>query len=109
MMMTMHDSLLDDGPLAAAVDPHLAGRFRLWRGMDGRRHVYSVYPIESAPDYPSAVALAVRRLEGRRVVVWTGPAGARARAAAMAAGAQEIHLRILPTVDSGTLVPDALS
>ncbi|MFK8252869.1 hypothetical protein [Ancylobacter terrae] len=101
----MDDVLLDDGPLAAAVDPRLSGRFRLWRGKDGQRHVYSVYHLDDAPDYPAAVALAVRRMEDRRVVVWAGPAGAGARRAAERAGADEIHLRILPDAESGPLAP----
>lgn len=105
MMMTLNDSLLDDGPLAAAADTALARRFRLWRGPDGRRQVFSVYSADEAPDYPQAVALAVRQVHGRRIVMWTGPAGATARAAARAAGAQEIHLRILPEADSGPLAP----
>ncbi len=105
LMMMYSDSLLDDGPLAAAPDAALARRFRLWRAPDGRRQVYSVYPAQEAPDYPGAVALAVRDVRGRRVVMWSGPAGASARAAAAAAGAEEIHLRILPEAASGPLVP----
>lgn len=104
-MMMHSDSLLDDGPLAAAHDAALARRFRLWRAPDGRRQVYSVYPVAEAPDYPGAVALAVRDVRGRRVVMWSGPAGAGARAAAAAAGAHEIHLRILPEAASGPLAP----
>ncbi|WP_248310306.1 hypothetical protein [Bosea sp. 117] len=103
--MMLNESLLDDGPLAAAADSALARRFRLWRGPDGRRQVYSVYAAEEAPDYPHAVALVVWRMQGSRVVIWTGPAGAEARAAARAAGAQEIHLRILPEAESGPLAP----
>lgn len=98
------DSLVDDGPLSAA-DALLARRFRLWRGPDGRRQVFSVYGVDDAPDYPDAVAMAVRTEAGRRVALWSGPAGPRARAAAYATGAQEIHLRILPETDSGALVP----
>lgn len=102
--VTHSDSLTDDGPLSAA-DALLARRFRLWRGPDGRRQVYSVYGVDDAPDYPDAVAMAVRTDGSRRVAMWSGPAGARARAAAYAMGAQEIHLRILPETDSGTLAP----
>lgn len=98
------DSLTDAGPLSAA-DELLARRFRLWRGSDGRRQVFSVYAADDAPDYPDAVAMVVRTEGGRRVPLWTGPAGAKARAAARAVGAQEIHLRILPETDSGSLVP----
>ncbi|HSI41944.1 MAG TPA: hypothetical protein VLA00_15480 [Xanthobacteraceae bacterium] len=65
-----------------------------------------MYATDAAPDYPDAVALVVRQLDGRRVAVWSGPAGAPARAAARAAGAQEIHLRIVPEVESGPLVPE---
>ncbi|WP_246518676.1 hypothetical protein [Ancylobacter lacus] len=104
-MMMLTDSLLDDGPLAAAADMALARRFRLWRGPDGRRQVYTVYAAAEAPDYAGAVALAVRREEGRCVVTWVGPAGTRARAAAAASGAQEIHLRLLPDAESGPLAP----
>lgn len=104
-MMMYSDSFLDDGPLAAATDAALAGRFRLWRAPDGQRRVFSVYPAHEAPDYPGAVALAVRDVRGRRIVMWSGPAGACARAAAAASGAQEIHLRILPETPSGPLAP----
>ncbi|MBB3770899.1 hypothetical protein FHS55_001494 [Angulomicrobium tetraedrale] len=98
------DSLTDEGPLSAADSP-LARRFRLWRGPDGRRQVFSVYAAEDAPDYPDAVAIAVRHVGGRRVPLWTGPAGIKARVAARAVGAQEIHLRILPETVSGPLAP----
>lgn len=106
MTMTTHpsDSLRDDGPLSVA-DSALARRFRLWRGPDGRRQVYSVYAAEDAPDYPDAVAVAVRRTGSQCIALWSGPAGARARAAARAAGAQEIHLRIIPETESGPLAP----
>ncbi|WP_428031873.1 hypothetical protein [Ancylobacter sp.] len=97
------DSLQDAGPLSAS--GLLARRFRLWRGTDGRRQVFSVYAAEEAPDYPAAVAIAVRMDGTRRIPMWTGPAGAKARSAAMATGAQEIHLRILPETDSGALAP----
>ncbi|MDF2620942.1 MAG: hypothetical protein K0S00_3601 [Xanthobacteraceae bacterium] len=107
MMMTREtrsaDSLRDDGPLSAT--GLLARRFRLWRGPDGRRQVFSVYAADEAPDYPDAVAIAVRMEGTRRIPVWTGPAGAKARTAALATGAQEIHLRILPETESGSLAP----
>ncbi|MCS0495233.1 hypothetical protein [Ancylobacter mangrovi] len=102
--ITYGDSLTDDGPLRAA-DTLLARRFRLWRGPDGRRQVYSVYPVEDAPDYPDAVAMAVRSENGRCVPLWSGPAGAKARLMARVMGAQEIHLRILPETESGSLAP----
>ncbi|GAB4069278.1 hypothetical protein GCM10028812_32090 [Ancylobacter sonchi] len=109
MMITLPslsgDSLRDDGPLTVA-DSVLARRFRLWRGPDGRRQVFSVYAVEDAPDYPDAIALAVRRTGGRCVALWSGPAGAKARVAALATGAQEIHLRIVPETESGPLVPE---
>lgn len=109
MMATLSSSLRgneirDDGPLSVT-DGALARRFRLWRGPDGRRQVFSVYAVEDAPDYPHAVAMAVRRVGGQCVALWSGPAGAHARAAAMATGAQEIHLRILPEQESGPLAP----
>lgn len=97
------DSLEDAGPLSAS--GLLARRFRLWRGTDGRRQVFSVYAAEDAPDYPDAVAIAVRMEGTRRVPVWSGPAGAKARTAALANGAQEIHLRVLPETESGALAP----
>jgi len=102
--LTSNDSLRDDGPLSAA-DGLLSRRFRLWRCPDGRRQVFSVYGVEDAPDYPDAVAMAVRTVGGQRVAMWSGPAGAKARAAARAAGAQEIHLRIIPEIESGSLAP----
>lgn len=98
------DSFRDDGPLSAA-DVLLARRFRLWRGPDGRRQVFSVYAADEAPDYPDAMAMAVRMEGTRRIPVWTGPAGAKARSAALANGAQEIHLRIVSGPESGALVP----
>ncbi|MCK0197839.1 hypothetical protein MWN34_13070 [Ancylobacter sp. 6x-1] len=99
-MMMPTESLLDDGPLAAAAATGLSSRFRLWRGPDGRRQVYSVYAATEAPDYPGAVALAVRREKDRCVVTWAGPSGGGAHEAARLFGAEEIHLRILPPGES---------
>lgn len=106
MMRTAPDDrhLSDDGPLNAA-DLVLARRFHLWRDGRGRRQVYSVYAVDDAPDYPDAVALAVRRSGGRCEPLWSGPAGAKARAAAYAAGADEIHLRVMARTESGPLSP----
>ena len=98
------DSFRDDGPLNGA-EGLLARRFRLWRGPDGRRQVYSVYAVDEAPDYPGAVAMAVRTNGDGRVPLWSGPAGARARLMARTMGADEIHLRILPDTNSGPMAP----
>jgi hypothetical protein len=99
------NQLQDEGPLSAA-DTLLARRFHLWRDGNGRRQVFSVYPVDDAPAYPDAVAIAVRRSSGRCTPVWSGPTGAKARAAAYAAGADEIHLRVLPRAESGPLSPE---
>lgn len=96
----------EDAPVGA-----LPGEFTFWRGRSGRRYVFSVFPVigriqgeRSCPDHEDAVVLAVRRERGgRRRVLFaadTGPfpallLGGAALQAALAAGADEIHMHLL--------------
>ena len=94
----------------------LAGRFRHWRGSDGRRHLFSVFPIGSGdaldevPRFEDAVVLAVARDAGggRQILLAdeTGPlpdlffAGA-GLGRAIAAGANEVHVHLLTDSAAG--------
>ena len=94
----------------------LARRFRHWRGADGRRHLFSVFPVgpgaavEDVPRFEDAVVLAVARdASGTRHILFadeTGSlpdlffAGAGFRAA-MAAAANEVHVHLLTETASG--------
>lgn len=97
-------------PLAGLAGTDLARRFRHWRGASGKRHLFSVFPIgvpcpgEEAPRFADAVVLAVGpdATGERRILAMdeTGPLpelfydSARFRAA-MAEGADEIHVHLL--------------
>jgi len=66
--MNATDSLLipltDAGCLSGLKHGALGARYRFWRDGDGVRHVFSVYPAVSAPDYPDALAIVDLRLGG---------------------------------------------
>lgn len=97
-------------PLAGLAGTDLSRRFRHWRGVSGKRHLFSVFPIgtplpgEDAPRFADAVVMAVGRDTGGvpRILALdeTGPLpdlfydSARFRAA-VAAGAEEIHVHLL--------------
>ena len=103
-------------PLAGLAGTDLARRFRHWRGASGRRHLFSVFPIgdpcpgEDAPRFADAVVLAVGRDAAgeRRILAMddTGPVpdlfyeSVRFRAA-VAAGADEIHVHLLTDTPAG--------
>ena len=97
---------VSSAPLAALAGGALAQQFHAWRGRSGRRHVFSVFPLEpeSVPDFEDAVviAAAVGDDGARRIVllaetgslpelVLCGSALARARRK----GAGELHVYLL--------------
>lgn len=103
-------------PLAGLAGTDLARRFRHWRGASGKRHLFSVFPVgepapgEDAPRFADAVVLAVGRDAAgeRRILAMddTGPVpdlfyeSAPFRAA-VAAGADEIHVHLLTDTSAG--------
>lgn len=86
--------LLDAGGLSGLKGDGLGARYRFWRDADGSKHVFSVYPVALAPDYPDAIAVCVRRTPAGPIAMWAGPAGAAAARAAMRLKAEEIHLHV---------------
>ena len=99
-----------DTPLAGLAGSDLAGRFRHWRGLSGRRYLFSVFPLgarpalDRLPRYEQAVILAVRRdQDGTRTILLaadTGPMpdvlfGGHGLHDAIASGANEIHMHLL--------------
>ncbi|WP_237478289.1 hypothetical protein [Lichenibacterium dinghuense] len=97
-------------PLAGLAGTDLSRRFRHWRGLSGRRHLFSVFPMgepapgEDAPRFADAVVMAVGRdgAGAPRILALaeTGPQpdlfyDGRAFRAAVAAGADEIHVHLL--------------
>ena len=102
-------------PLAGLVGSDLSRRFRHWHGVSGRRYLFSIFPlprpalIEEAPRFHDAVVLGVARdcAGERRILVAdeTGTLpdlfyGSAQFRAAVAAGANEIHVHLL-TDDAG--------
>ena len=97
-------------PLIGLVGSDLSRRFLHWRGVSGRRYLFSIFPlqraasIDDAPRFHDAVVLAVVRdaAGDRRILVAdeTGAlpdlfyASAELRGA-VAAGANEIHVHLL--------------
>ena len=115
-----------DAPLAGLAESGLAERFRYWCGASGRRYLFSVFPVDGrhglddCPPYADSVMVAVlRQADGRRRILHaadTGPLpevvfGGAALAAAVAAGANEIHLHLLaPDVAArASIVADLLA
>ena len=83
-------------PLGSVAPAGLEGRFHAWRGRSGRRYVVSIYPAGAAPDYAEAVVIAVRRVGALRVILAVAavePGGPSA--AAVAAGADELHFHLM--------------
>ncbi|MFG1416205.1 hypothetical protein V5F38_03740 [Xanthobacter sp. V0B-10] len=97
--MNATDSLLipltDAGCLTGLKHGVLGARYRFWRDGDGVRHVFSVYPVDAAPDYPDAVAIVARRTPAGSLAMWAGPSGAEARRMAERLDADEIHIHVL--------------
>lgn len=87
--------LVDAGRLSGLKGGPLGPRFRFWRDPDGKRHVFSVYETDAAPDYPDALALVTRRTPAGPIAIWAGPAGDPARRAAARFRAEEIHIHVL--------------
>ncbi len=96
--MNATDSLLiplyDAGRLSGLTDGALGARFRFWRDQDGIRHVFSVYSAADAPDYPEALAIAVRRTPAGSIALWAGLPGEAAKRAAQRYQAEEIHIHV---------------
>ena len=102
-------------PLAGLVGSDLSRRFRHWKGVSGRRYLFSIFPlpcpasIDEAPRFHDAVVLGVV-LDGagdRRILVAdeTGALpdlfyGSSQFHDAVAAGANEVHVHLL-TDDAG--------
>ena len=99
-----------DAPLAALAGSHLAGRFRHWRGLSGRRYLFSVFPLtsprslERLPRYEQTVILAIRRdQDGTRTVLLATDTGSIPEVVfgghvlrhSIALGANEIHMHLL--------------
>ncbi|HEX4765497.1 MAG TPA: hypothetical protein VH414_04390 [Lichenihabitans sp.] len=99
-----------DAPLAGLAGSGLAERFRYWCGASGRRYLFSVFPVDGrrglddCPFYADSVVMAVlRQADGRRRILHAGDTGPLPEvvfggvtlAAAVAAGANEIHLHLL--------------
>ena len=93
----------DNGPLLALADGALAQRFRSWRGVSGKRHIFSVYDAQSCPAYSDAVIIvATRSNDGERRIVFIGDTGCfpdvvLAKAAAEFKGETEFHVHLLAT------------
>ncbi len=47
--------------LTSLADEKLAGRFRHWRGVSGRRYIFSLYAPECCPPYDDAVLIVAMR------------------------------------------------
>ncbi len=97
-------------PLVGLVGSDLSRRFLHWRGVSGRRYLFSIFPlsrtasIDEAPRFDDAVILAVMRdAAGERRILVADESGALpdlfyASAQlrdAVAAGANEIHVHLL--------------
>jgi hypothetical protein len=95
---------VDNRELSALAGDPLAGRFRHWRGLSGRRYIFSVYDQPSCPAYDDAILIvaAVEANETRRIVFISDTGAlpeltiARARKAAAAVGGPvEFHVHLL--------------
>jgi hypothetical protein len=96
--------LVDNRQLSVLAGDPLAGRFRHWRGLSGRRYIFSVYDQAACPAYDDVVLIVavVDANEARRIVFIadTGVlpeltiASAR-KAAAAVEGDVEFHVHLL--------------
>lgn len=98
-------------PLRGLAGSDLAGRFRHWYGVSGRRYLFSVFAVhrtdwrEDCPAYGEAIVLAVARdRSGDRRILWVGQTGVlsdllfdgdAALEAVLTAGANEVHMHLL--------------
>ena len=97
-------------PLVGLVGSDLSRRFLHWRGVSGRRYLFSIFPlhratsIDEAPRFHDAVVLAVLRdAAGERRILMADETGAlpdlfyasAQLRTAVAAGANEIHVHLL--------------
>jgi len=87
--------LTDAGCLSGLKHGALGSRFRFWRDADGVRHVFSVYSVDAAPDYPDAVAIVARRTPAGSLPMWVGRSGEEARRMARRLDADEVHVHVL--------------
>lgn len=87
--------LVDAGRLSGLKGDPLGPRFRFWRDQEGRRHVFSVYETDAAPDYSDALAVVTRRTPAGPIALWAGPTGEPARKAAARFLAEEIHIHVM--------------
>lgn len=94
----------DNGPLAALAGEALGARFRSWRGVTGRRYVFSVYAPRDCPAYDHAVVIVAATDDaGDRTALLIADTGCfpeivLARAAAQWSGAGagvEFHVHLL--------------
>ena len=90
--------------LVALAGTPLASRFCSWRGVSGRRYVFSVYPASECPAFRNAVLLAALSDEaGRRRMVFVCGTGAfpepiiarTERELSVFGGSLEFHLHLL--------------
>ncbi len=97
---------ISGAPLAALAGGALAQQFHAWRGRSGRRHVFSVFPLEaeSVPDFEDAVVIAAAvGADGARQIVLLAETGSlpelvlcgSALARARRRGACELHVHLL--------------
>ncbi|MGI9483920.1 MAG: hypothetical protein ACR2OR_16345 [Hyphomicrobiales bacterium] len=94
-------------PSATASDDRFRERFHYWKGLSGRRYIFSVYNPKACPPLPGAVYIAVARdgagtrtarAIGRFARFWEAGSG-NAAAMAREAGASEIHVHLLAEDD----------
>ena len=95
-------------PSATASDDRFRERFHYWKGLSGRRYIFSVYSPKACPPLPGAVYIAVARdSQGNRMAraigrfahYWETGSGNIA-AMAREAGATEVHVHLLAEDDS---------
>jgi hypothetical protein len=101
--------LHESEPLAALTGEILGDRFRGWRGVSGRRYIFSVFDPNRCPAYCDAVAIAVViEPNGDRRAVALADTGAfpepviarMARSCAAVSQRFEFHLHLLATTAS---------
>jgi hypothetical protein len=91
----------ESAPLLALEGEALGARFRSWRGISGRRYIFSVYNRQSCPAYSDAIVIvAASHADGGRRVIFIADTGcfpeiAFAKALALADGEAEFHVHLL--------------
>src|SRR5690242_1712853 len=74
-------ALLPDDPPVPVRDAGFGDRFRYWRGVSGRRYLFSLVPADALGDFRSVVVLVAGHLaDGRlvgRTLIDIGDAGCR--------------------------------